>query len=78
MAKSLVVLIIDHDTYAAEAAPPDNLTFDNEVLVSFGREANSFASHWLGYEAWMIIADAPEALVKELGFRNIPTLPDKE
>jgi hypothetical protein len=75
--KALIVLVVDHDTYSAEAAPPDNMALDNEVLFSFGHEANSMAAHWLGYEAWMVIADAPEALVKELGFRNLP-LPNKE
>jgi hypothetical protein len=70
--KSMVVLIIDHDTYAAEAAPPDSMEFDAEVLVSFGREANSMAAHWLGYEAWMVIADVPEPLLNELGKLNLP------
>ena len=70
--KALVVLVIDHDTFSAESAPPPGSPLDDEVLISFGREANSMAAHWLGYEAWMVVADVPEPLLEELGKLNLP------
>lgn len=70
--KALVVLIIDHDTYTAEATGTPDMPLDREVLLSFGRQANDVAANWLGYEAWMVIADVPEAVLAELSNRNIP------
>jgi hypothetical protein len=71
--KAVVVLVIDHDTYNKEAIDTvSDRPIDSEVLLSFGREANDMAAHWLGYEAWMVVPDVPEPVLAELGKLNIP------
>lgn len=69
--KALIVLVVDHDTYASEDGKP----LDNEVLLSFGREANNCAAFWLGYEAWIVVPDVPEPLFNALAALNLPLPP---
>jgi hypothetical protein len=46
---TVITLVIDEDVFATEQGSP----FTDADLVSFGKEANGVASHWLGYEGWI-------------------------
>jgi len=47
---TVVTLVINEKDYKNECGED----FSDEVLVSFGREANSVAGPWLGYEGWIL------------------------
>lgn len=61
-----IVLVIDEETFAYEEAgnvhganlPSDEKAkaeFTDADLVGFGKEANEYASHWLGYQGWQAL-----------------------
>lgn len=68
MAKSLIVLVIDHDTYQNEEHKP--LTTDE--LLRQCKFVNDDASGMYGYEAWMAIFDVNPDFFAQLGEANLP------
>lgn len=66
--KSLIVLVIDHDTAAQDHHDGAPLTAD--VLYEQGGFVNEDAAGMYGYEGWMTIFDAPDDIVKKLGELN--------
>lgn len=70
--KSLIVLIIDHDTYTSEESGEQ---FTEERLLEQAKIVNADASTILGYEAWMAVFEAPHEIIQDLADNNMP-LPD--
>ncbi len=68
--KSLIVLVIDHDAYESETG----MELRADEILQQGRFVNEDSAAILGYEAWMVVHDAPASLVRELGMRNVPDL----
>lgn len=65
----LIVLIIDDETHAAEAVSGDPMS--RAELYRQGQFFNDDAAGMLGYEAWIVVHDAPEDLVQRLGELNV-------
>jgi hypothetical protein len=66
--KSLIVLIIDHDTYDEET--PDE-TLGPAELFRIGKAVNDEQSHWNGYEGWMACYDVPHSFMTKLNKKNV-------
>jgi len=63
--KSIIVLIIDHETFQQEEANAEELT--PKFLHEIAEQVNSDASHICGYEAWMDCFDVPDNVIGLLG-----------
>lgn len=62
--KGLIVLVVDHDTFAADH--PDGAKLTPEELTRQGGYANADAAGIYGYESWMVIPEAPADLIERL------------
>lgn len=67
--KHLIVLIIDDETHAAEAESGRSMS--PAALLEQGQHVSDDAAGLLGYEAWAVIHNAPEELVKRIGDLNV-------
>ena len=68
--KSLIVLVIDHDTFKAEE--PDGKELTPDFLYEIGKQTNDMEAGIFGYESWIVVHSAGEALINELANRNVP------
>ena len=54
--ETMIQILINEDDFCREESKDTKdgteVTFTDADLISFGKEANEFASHWLGYEGW--------------------------
>jgi hypothetical protein len=66
--KSLIVLIIDHDTFNEET-PDADLT--PAELFRIGKAVNDEQGHWNGYEGWMACYDVPHSFMAKLDKKNV-------
>lgn len=63
MAKSIIVLVIDHDTYEDEVHDKSKLTAED--LLELGHSVNEDAANILGYECWETVFEVnPDTLAQ--------------